>query len=234
MIEENEKKDPGEDDFFSRIENSSPYIRTRQLKRSGSNFMVAGVCSGIADYWKVDPAYLRLVAILSLLIGFYSVVVYFLLAVLMPAEVEQQEISVDKTRAERERNFIVLLSGLFILLGVSSAFRKFGLLQVDSIGLFPRSILTLLFCIVIGFYFILRKKGTILPETAPRSVFKRLRDDRAVLGVCGGLAKYLGTGPALVRIVFVFASLVTFGLFAIVYLLLSFFSQLEPESINDF
>ncbi len=48
----------------------------------------------------------------------------------------------------------------------------------------------------------------------------RSNRDRMIAGVCSGLADYLNVDPTLVRIVFIVLTLVTGGLFGIVYLLL--------------
>ncbi len=49
----------------------------------------------------------------------------------------------------------------------------------------------------------------------------RSRTDRKIAGVCGGLARYLGWDPTLVRVVYVVASVVSVGFPGVaVYLLL--------------
>ncbi|MGC8874311.1 MAG: PspC domain-containing protein [Chloroflexia bacterium] len=40
----------------------------------------------------------------------------------------------------------------------------------------------------------------------------RSRSDRMIAGVCGGLARYLGVDPTLVRVIFALASLFFLGL----------------------
>jgi len=41
------------------------------------------------------------------------------------------------------------------------------------------------------------------PTSAPPRVLRRSRDDRVIAGVCGGLGRYLGVEPILLRIVVV-------------------------------
>ena len=59
---------------------------SNKLVRSSSDRMIAGVCGGLAEYFGVDPTLVRvgyvLVSILSA--GFPGVLVYIILAVLMP------------------------------------------------------------------------------------------------------------------------------------------------------
>ena len=55
----------------------------------------------------------------------------------------------------------------------------------------------------------------------------RVRDDRMILGVAGGLADYLNIDPVLVRLVFVVLAFGSFGQAALVYLILAI---LMPEA----
>jgi phage shock protein PspC (stress-responsive transcriptional regulator) len=49
----------------------------------------------------------------------------------------------------------------------------------------------------------------------------RSREGRVIAGVCAGFARRLGTSPWIVRAVLIFATLVTFGLAAVVYAILA-------------
>ena len=64
--------------------------QSQKLQRSKSNVVLAGVCSGIADYLKMDVANVRLIALLSTLIGGWSVVAYLITALLLPVEKIQE------------------------------------------------------------------------------------------------------------------------------------------------
>ncbi len=60
---------------------SSPY----PLRRSRQNVQIAGVCSGIADYFGLDPTTVRVVyVLLSIFTAFAGVLVYFILWMLIP------------------------------------------------------------------------------------------------------------------------------------------------------
>ena len=59
---------------------------TRQLTRPADR-MVAGVCSGIADYTGIDVTLVRLIVVLGTIFGFGSFLVGYLVAwVLVPSE----------------------------------------------------------------------------------------------------------------------------------------------------
>jgi phage shock protein PspC (stress-responsive transcriptional regulator) len=54
------------------------------------------------------------------------------------------------------------------------------------------------------------------PAAAPRR-FERSSGDRLIGGVCGGLARYFGVDPTLVRVLAVIAAVVTFPAGVIAY-----------------
>lgn len=59
----------------------------KRLVRSTSDKWIAGVCSGIANYFGWDVAILRLVyLLLTVFTGFCGVIVYIILWICMPKE----------------------------------------------------------------------------------------------------------------------------------------------------
>lgn len=47
--------------------------------------MIAGVCGGIAEYFGWDPTVVRIIFVLTALMGYgLSILVYFVLALIMP------------------------------------------------------------------------------------------------------------------------------------------------------
>jgi phage shock protein C len=58
----------------------------KQLRRSRSNRMVAGVVGGLAEYWSVDPTLARVVYVVAsiLSVAFPGLVVYVLLWLIIP------------------------------------------------------------------------------------------------------------------------------------------------------
>ncbi len=48
--------------------------------------MILGICGGMGEYFDVDPTLVRVIAALSLLLGLSGVLVYLVLAVVIPVE----------------------------------------------------------------------------------------------------------------------------------------------------
>ncbi|MCP4422150.1 MAG: PspC domain-containing protein [Chloroflexi bacterium] len=61
-------------------------MSNKQLVRNTNDEMVAGVCSGIADYLNIDPVIVRLVFVLMALGGGHGILAYIILAILMPTD----------------------------------------------------------------------------------------------------------------------------------------------------
>jgi len=64
---------------------------TKQLTRSKTNRMVAGVCAGLGDYFGIDPTVVRLLFVL----GFFTLhggllLAYLIMAIIVP---EQNQIA---------------------------------------------------------------------------------------------------------------------------------------------
>ena len=63
----------------------------KQLTRSTSTRMIAGVCGGLGEYANIDPTVIRLGAVLLLfLTGPGIVVAYLVMALIMPEEPAKQ------------------------------------------------------------------------------------------------------------------------------------------------
>nr|MBN1228336.1 PspC domain-containing protein [Anaerolineae bacterium] len=60
-------------------------MTNRKLVRRSKGAMVAGVCTGIADYFNVDPVIVRLVFVVLALADGLGLLLYIALAILTPA-----------------------------------------------------------------------------------------------------------------------------------------------------
>ena len=60
----------------------------KQLTRSRSNRMIAGVCAGLAEYLNLDPTIVRLLFVLGFFLGLHAgiVLAYLIMAIVTPEE----------------------------------------------------------------------------------------------------------------------------------------------------
>lgn len=60
--------------------------RPRRLYRSRSDRIIAGVCSGIGRYVRVDPVAVRFIWVVGILLGGVGVLAYLLAWLIIPSE----------------------------------------------------------------------------------------------------------------------------------------------------
>ena len=61
----------------------------KQLTRSTSNRMIAGVCAGLGDYLGIDPTIVRLLTLLAFFTGFGGIaLVYLIMAIVVPEQTD--------------------------------------------------------------------------------------------------------------------------------------------------
>ncbi|MDE2951414.1 MAG: PspC domain-containing protein [Chloroflexota bacterium] len=70
----------------------------KRLYRSRADRRVAGVCGGIADYLAVDPTIVRIIWALFAIAGGPGVVLYIILAAIIPEEPEYVQSSAQKIK----------------------------------------------------------------------------------------------------------------------------------------
>lgn len=204
----------------------------KRLEKSKTNVIVAGVCAGIAKYLKIDAAFVRLFAVLSLLFGVWLITVYFIAAFVMPPEYVFSELTYDEKKIQKKENTKTVTGSLLMFYGMYLLLDSLGFI-LFKVPFLPSGRFLLPFvAVVAGAYFISLKEGKldVLKEKFPDK-FMRSRSDRYLMGVCGGFAKYINSESATVRIVFIAATFLTLGFFAIVYLIISAIVKMERNEI---
>jgi phage shock protein PspC (stress-responsive transcriptional regulator) len=71
----------------------------KRLYRNKSNEMIAGVCSGIADYLDVDTTIIRLIFVLFAFLGGGGVWIYIVLWIIMPERPAASDVVIDASEA---------------------------------------------------------------------------------------------------------------------------------------
>jgi phage shock protein C len=59
-----------------------------RLYRSKKDRMIAGICGGLADYFHMDPTWVRLLFIIFLLVGGSAFLVYIIMWLVVPVNPE--------------------------------------------------------------------------------------------------------------------------------------------------
>ena len=207
--------------------------KPNKLERSRTDVIVTGLCSGIAKYISADPSVIRLIALISLLLGFWSVAAYFVAAFLIPPEESNVVLTKEELLFQRKVNFRTVVSGLMILSGLYLGFASIGMFTYDRIFILPNSFMFPFIAIVVGVYYLSIMEAKLIENVNDNPKrFERSRSDKLLFGVCGGFAKYLGVESTTVRIIFLLAALLTLGIFALVYVLFVFLTVREKPLIE--
>ncbi len=203
----------------------------RKLERSKTDIVVAGVCSGLAKYFKMDAGIVRLIFLLLLLLGVWIVVVYLLMSFLIPQEFEVKPLSEEERLKQKKVNFRTVAGGLLMLTGLHFTLAWFGLISSKNLFSIPFGFMFPFISIAAGAYFLgVKDNSEHQHETNPNN-FYRSRSDRLFMGVCGGFARYINAETYTVRIIFILATLLTLGFFAVMYLLFSLTVKMETSEI---
>jgi len=205
----------------------------KKLYRSQVDRFISGVCGGLGEYFQVDSNLFRILFVILTFIGGIGVVLYIAAMLIVPENPEQEA---EKKTTERDRTVFWAL--LFIVIGLALLFREFGLFDYFHFWHIPWSLIWAIFLIAIGILLIIsvNKSSKSDKEAAEKSLplpeidkIYRSRDNRMIAGVCAGIAEYFNIDPAIVRLLWVLASLASVGLGILVYILLIFVFPSEPE-----
>lgn len=60
----------------------------KRLVRSKTDKQIAGVCSGLAQYFGIDPSIVRLIFVVATLFGGPGLILYIILAIVLPEETD--------------------------------------------------------------------------------------------------------------------------------------------------
>ncbi len=87
---------------------------TRRLRRSETNKVFFGVCGGLAEYFDVDPVVVRILFLILFVIDPRFIIVYFVLALIMPKGTEEKA-AINDEKSRRVLGYGLIAIGLLIL-----------------------------------------------------------------------------------------------------------------------
>lgn len=72
---------------------------SKRLQRNTQNKVIAGVCSGLADFFGIDVALMRVIFILLLVAGYSGFLIYLILWIVMPKANHAENQSYDNAES---------------------------------------------------------------------------------------------------------------------------------------
>jgi len=181
-------------------------MQNKRLYRSISQRKVAGVAAGLAEYFDMDPTWLRVLFVILTFFG-PGLPIYLLLWAAAPREPEPEDIG-DRPLSL----FGIILRGLLVV-GI-------GALLYHELGSGSGNVLFLL-GLAFGLFFFWRsyRDDDTEMDSEPEVRIYRSRENRKILGVFGGLAERFGIDPTLLRIGGVILLFVGFNIVVPLYFL---------------
>jgi phage shock protein PspC (stress-responsive transcriptional regulator)/predicted membrane protein len=91
----------------------------RELRRTKSDRMVAGVCGGLGRYFDVNPAFYRVGFVVLALLGGAGILIYFAALLVMPNEGENDSVATEILRDHRQNPWALVALGVLAVAAFS-------------------------------------------------------------------------------------------------------------------
>ena len=186
----------------------------KRLTRSSSDRVLGGVCGGIGDYLGVDPNLIRVAWIAFSLFGGAGILTYLAALVIVPS---------DGTSSGEAQSFdlgrVVGLAA--IVAGFVLMFRGLDLpvFSGPTFGFWSPELFVPVLLFVVGVFLVWPRTREAIGVSSQRRAYRSVTN-RVLAGVCGGLADQFGWDASLIRVLWVFLTVLTSGLFLVAYVLL--------------
>ncbi len=90
-------------------------------QRNLNNKLIFGVCAGLSDYFIIDVTIIRIIFVLGILAGGFSILIYIILALIMPSDIDKpQKGTIIEENDKKLKNGAYLLIAIGILIILSS------------------------------------------------------------------------------------------------------------------
>lgn len=217
-------------------EPSSDYIEPinpRKLVCSIHNRMLFGVCGGLAQYFKINSAVIRLIAIILFFPFGLGAMIYIILAFVIPTQRGDSELPPFEEKLIRYEKklftgWFFISAGIVILLNNISTISLINFSRFFENKFFP--------FLLIALGLLLFTKDNKLTEEVMNSTEPKkltLSNDKKIFGICGGIAEYLNVDPTIVRILWVVFLFASFGMALILYIVLKFIIPPKENTIGS-
>lgn len=194
----------------------------KKITRDSQDRIIAGLCSGIAEYFSIDVTVVRILWILFTLVGGSGIIAYLIGVVLIPekdrpAGVEKKT-GIEQVQENTGWYFVLLIAGLIAVIQNGHVVRTlFNVLWGTGTNLI--AMIILLFVLLYKLRSKITDKTSIYREGFTRQLHLSVQN-KQFFGVCGGIAETFELDPQAVRFIWVLATIMSGGIGVVLYLLL--------------
>ena len=212
-----------------KVSDKSEHVK--KLYKSQRDRMIGGVCGGISEYLNVDSTFIRIIFVLMGLFGGSGIIIYIAGLIIIPegTTTEQSNIRIKGKSNTAFWGVLLIILGIFFLVPDFGAFRMHNMWMWHGLW----RIMLPLMVIALGAWLLLRPSDNRLTSTKSigeksekeeESIDKirltRSIQDRKISGVCGGLGNYFNIDSTIIRILWIVATIGSFGFGILAYIIM--------------
>lgn len=207
----------------------------KRIYRSREDRIIAGVCSGFAEYFRIDPIIIRLVWIFFTIFGGMGILAY-IFSIILISENDSSKAKAIKAEDDRDEK-MVLWGVVIIIVGILLFFRHRPMVSMmwHSMSGNWFNILFAIALIGVGIYVLLNRKSDDkeLKSKLNLSGLHLSETDKNIAGVCGGIAETVNLDSTIIRLIWVLGTLLSAGVGIVLYIIcMLVFSKPSDEIIE--
>ncbi|MGH1362215.1 MAG: PspC domain-containing protein [Calditrichia bacterium] len=191
----------------------------KKLYRSRVDRYAGGVCGGLASYFNIDSMLIRVLFVISALMGGLSILVY--LAALFIVPEDERDIAARDLEARKPPESSFIWGAGLIGLGVLLLLRETGMLHYFNFDDISWSSIWAVLLIAGGVALLFSRNDENSAGDSLTSI-TRPHHDRKLAGVCSGIASYYEIDVSLVRLIWILTTLISGGIGLLLYIGLIF------------
>lgn len=211
--------------FPQEVTNTSS-TQKKRLVRSNTDFLIFGVCGGIANYFGIRSNFLRSFFIVTSLIGGWGIAAYLFSLIFLKGNPPKRT---GEKNSTRDFNFKFSAGFSLLVVGFLYTFEQAGVITYSKFLGFSRDFFLPVIIISAGLFILFKYQPIYKAHDNVSSILQRSSNKR-ILGVCGGFAEYFNVEPVIIRMLWLIFSLVTLGIGTVIYFLFYLFM---PESKSE-
>ncbi len=216
----------------------------KKLYKSQRDRMIGGVCGGISEYLNVDSTFVRLIFVLMGLFGGSGIIIYIAGLIIIPEGTAAKQSDI-RTKSKSNTAFwgvLLIILGIFFLVPDFGPYRMHNMWMWHGLW---RMILPLMI-IALGAWLLLRPSDNRLTssesvseksgkeeEGTDKIRLTRSLSDRKISGVCGGLGNYFNVDSTIIRILWVVATIGSFGFGILAYIIMMIAFPEEESGVTS-
>lgn len=191
----------------------------RKLYKSRKDKMIDGVCSGVAEYFQIDVAIIRVLWMVAAFLNGVGIAAYILAMIFIPVNPDHRDLKEDDIK---KTNPALIWGSALIIVGLMLFFNNWHGFHWNHFPYWHSLTwwhmpwdfwpIALILLGVLYIVHVLTKDKREAKESAMQQETKRLKrsqKDRILAGICGGLGQYLHVDPVIVRIGLAILALMT-------------------------